>query len=101
LKIADALVEHDVIPKGAISNASAWLEKNGWVKMQDNWVQYTGYYALYGELMPLTDVQIKTIGDIGILYYDGILRVGDSKTVMPATRFMQMDKLLLQNVFKL
>lgn len=101
LKIADALVEHDVIPKGAIANTSAWLEKNGWIKMQDNWVQYTGYYALYGETTPLTDAQIKTVSDIGLLYYDNVLRVGDSKTVMSATKFRQIDELLLRNVFKL
>jgi hypothetical protein len=102
LKIAEALVEHDVIPKGSITNSSAWLEKNGWVKMKDNWVTYAGYYGIYDEVLPLTDAQIQTISNIGDTEcYGHMLYVGDKKTSMSAAKFKMMDKPLLQNVFKL
>jgi hypothetical protein len=101
LKIAEALVKHDVIPKGCIMDPSAWLDKNGWVKMQDNWVMYAGYYNVYSDILPLTDAQIQVISDIGYKSYNNALYVGDKKTLMAATKFKAMDKILLQNVFKL
>jgi hypothetical protein len=101
LNIADTLAKHGIIPKSK-EKPDIWLEKNGWVKMQKNWVMYAGYYGIYSDILPLTDTQIQTISNIGNLEcYNYILIVGDKKVSMPAAQFKTMDKLMLQNLFKL
>jgi hypothetical protein len=101
LKIADALVEHGVIPEEARENPDRWLENAGWAKMQENCVYYAGYYEVNDEILPLTEAQIQTISDIAVQGYDKALRVGNGQTLLPATKFLTMDRPLMRNLFKL
>jgi hypothetical protein len=100
LQIADKLQEIGVIPsddeldEDSISTKDSWLEINGWVKIHDNRINFSGCenHKLGHDNVNMTDVQVKMIYEYIALCHDGYMKLGWKQQGMSAARFQMAAK---------
>ncbi len=93
-QIADALLETGIVPKDELemSNPDAWLERNGWVKIHQDNVQFAGCLneRLGKKNVPMTTIQIKKICQYGEVCWGGRLKIGWKMIPMSVSKFKDM-----------
>jgi hypothetical protein len=103
-QIATALYEAGKIPENEEneSNPDGWLEENGWVKIHDSNVQFSGCLnvRLGKRSVDLTPIQIKKIYEYGALCHGGIIKAGWRMEQVSAVRFRDMAETDLEGLYK-
>jgi len=91
-QIGSALYDAGIIPEGEENeqNPYAWLEKNGWIKLQNNHVYYGGY-DYPDNIVEITKEQIDAIVRYGQTCHKGMLKVGIAQHLMSAAMFGMVD----------
>ncbi|MGL5691230.1 MAG: hypothetical protein ACRDD8_10495 [Bacteroidales bacterium] len=98
--IADALCDKGIVPETASSNPDAWLEANGWAKIQGDKVTYCGWLGLKGNpIVPMTVKQKRAIANYGNKCHDGKLILGFYDTEISARKFGQIEIPMLRSYF--
>jgi|GEM_PF-2320214 len=104
-QIAKALYDINIIPQNKENerNPDAWLEQQGWVKIHENNIHFSGClnFRLGKKNIDLTNVQIRKIYEYCSLCHNGIIEAGWKMEPMSVTRFRDMAEIDLEKLYKL
>jgi hypothetical protein len=94
LNIAERLLASKKIPIKEMRNPDRWLEENGWVKVHQDWILFSG--SFYGKT--LTEAQIEKLYRYGQVCHRGVLRLGTAQTQITAVRFRATEPIMLNKL---
>lgn len=103
LQIADALQKIGVIPSDdelKSETQDSWLEKNGWVKIHDDNINFAGCLniRLGGKNVNLTEKQIDLIYQYGQVCCGGKLKMGWKRELISAAKFEMIARNNMQKL---
>lgn len=94
LNIAERLLASKKIPVKEMRNPNRWLEENGWVKVNHDWILFSG--SFYGKT--LTEAQIEKLYRYGQVCHRGVLRLGTAQTQITAVRLRATEPIMLNKL---
>ena len=94
MTLADAIMDYYgwKKPEGYSFSVDFWLARQGFVKIDHNWILYEAYDECLDEkIIPMTPIQRRKIVDYGNLCYNQKLFFGYDKEFCSAPKFETMD----------
>lgn len=77
----------------------SFLENNGFVKVDGNWILYAGYDKILKDNIPITEKQISALKAYGETFYGQKLFCGYDKKFCSTARLASMDRFALKKLF--